>query len=145
MLRTGVGLTHTLVLDFPASVKLLHCKVLETPQNYLLLLLLLLKDSRAQGQWLQLCGPLHPHPPWAFMSCNGDTFTIFTLPLLFFIIIIINYSPQYSFACKLQYLTIDLHKENLYRLKSAYNTRNIQKRLPYCVPDCQETQSGDRR
>ena len=20
-----------------------------------------------------MCGPLHPHPPWAFMAYNGDT------------------------------------------------------------------------
>ena len=25
--------------------------------------------------WLRICGPLHPHPPWASMACNGDTFT----------------------------------------------------------------------
>ena len=25
--------------------------------------------------WLCLCGPLHPHPPWTFMACNGDNFT----------------------------------------------------------------------
>ena len=25
--------------------------------------------------WLQICGPLHPHPPCAFIACNGDTFT----------------------------------------------------------------------
>ena len=50
------------------------------------------------------------------------------------IIIIINYSTQYIFACKIQYLTIDLglHKQHLYRLKNACNTRNILKRLPDC-------------
>ena len=24
-----------------------------------------------------ICGPLHPHSPWAFMACNGDTFTFY--------------------------------------------------------------------
>ena len=25
--------------------------------------------------WLCICGPLHPHSPWAIVACNGDTFT----------------------------------------------------------------------
>ena len=38
-------------------------------------------------------------------------------------------------------MTIGLFKQNLYRLKNAYNARNIEKRLP----DCVRMQSGDRR
>ena len=45
------------------------------------------KGGRAQDQppylflvpWLWICGSLHPHPPWAFMACNGDTFYLYLL------------------------------------------------------------------
>ena len=34
------------------------------------------RTSHPTSSWLCICGPLHPHPPWAFMACNGDTFTV---------------------------------------------------------------------
>ena len=48
------------------------------------------KGGRAQDQpsglslalWLCICGPLHPHPPWAFMACNVDTFTFYRYSII---------------------------------------------------------------
>ena len=48
------------------------------------------KGGQAQDQplylflvsWLCMCGPFHPHPPWAFMVCKGDSFT-FTIIRVF--------------------------------------------------------------
>ena len=40
--------------------------------------------------WLRICGPLHSHPPCAFMACNEDTFTIFTLPLLLLLLLLLS-------------------------------------------------------
>ena len=47
------------------------------------------KGGRVQDQppylflvpWLCIRGPLNPHPPWAFMACNGDTFTFTRIPV----------------------------------------------------------------
>ena len=34
-------------------------------------------------------GTLHPYPPWVFVACNGDTFTLFYLYIIIIIIITI--------------------------------------------------------
>ena len=33
--------------------------------------------------WLCICRPLYPHPPWAFMACNGDTFSPYWVEMCF--------------------------------------------------------------
>ena len=58
---------------------------------------------------LCLCGPLHPIPPWAFMTCNGDTFTLALnfIHLLYFIFALVIHI-LFSFMSVSPYLYLSL-------------------------------------